>query len=44
MVRFVGGAGDTSLLLNVHTGSGLSLLPAEWLQGESFPGNEITAA
>lgn len=44
MVRFAGGAEDTSLLLSVQTGSGLTVPPVEWLQGESFPGNEITAA
>jgi hypothetical protein len=44
VVRFAGGAGDASLLLSVQTGSGLTLPPSEWLQGGSFPGNEITAA
>jgi hypothetical protein len=44
VVRFAEGAGDASVLLSVQTGSGLTLPSVEWLQGESFPGNEITAA
>jgi hypothetical protein len=44
VVQFAGGAKDTSLLLSVQTVSGLTLPPVEWLPGESFPGNEITAA